>query len=211
MYILYMTVNIKNKKFYVGVHKVRNQLEDGYLGSGKVLKRAILKYGREFFIRVDLRTFETKGEVLAAEKLIVDEVFLKSSLTYNLAKGGGCGSSDANGLSFKGRAHSLTTRNKIAAARKGVSTISPAGRQSLAESNKINFNRRNKISKTLTGRKLSENHRKNLAEAIRLWHKKAGGQKGVPKSKVTCPHCKIEGSPNNMKRWHFDNCKSCGA
>jgi hypothetical protein len=28
------------------------------------------------------------------------------------------------------------------------------------------------------------------------------------KPKVKCPHCDKEGSISNMKRWHFDNCKS---
>lgn len=28
------------------------------------------------------------------------------------------------------------------------------------------------------------------------------------KIKMTCPHCSKEGSMANMKRWHFDNCKS---
>jgi hypothetical protein len=27
---------------------------------------------------------------------------------------------------------------------------------------------------------------------------------------VTCPHCKKQGGINNMKRYHFDNCKSIG-
>ena len=24
---------------------------------------------------------------------------------------------------------------------------------------------------------------------------------------IICPHCNKKGSPSNMKRWHFDNCK----
>jgi len=31
--------------------------------------------------------------------------------------------------------------------------------------------------------------------------------KGVPKEKVTCPHCGKTGGKNVMVRWHFDNCK----
>lgn len=27
------------------------------------------------------------------------------------------------------------------------------------------------------------------------------------RKKLVCPHCKKEGHPGNMKRWHFDNCK----
>lgn len=30
--------------------------------------------------------------------------------------------------------------------------------------------------------------------------------RGVPKPCIKCPHCNAQGSPNNMKRWHFDNC-----
>lgn len=29
-----------------------------------------------------------------------------------------------------------------------------------------------------------------------------------PKRKITCPHCNLTGAANNMKRYHFDRCKS---
>jgi Putative endonuclease segE, GIY-YIG domain/NUMOD3 motif len=32
--------------------------------------------------------------------------------------------------------------------------------------------------------------------------------KGVPKNKITCPHCHKIGGEGNMKRYHFDNCKA---
>ena len=28
------------------------------------------------------------------------------------------------------------------------------------------------------------------------------------KKKITCPYCGKQGSPNNMTRWHFENCKN---
>lgn len=31
--------------------------------------------------------------------------------------------------------------------------------------------------------------------------------KGIPKKKVTCPHCGKEGGVNTMYRYHFENCK----
>lgn len=30
---------------------------------------------------------------------------------------------------------------------------------------------------------------------------------GVKRKEVTCPHCGKTGGDNNMKRWHFDNCR----
>lgn len=32
--------------------------------------------------------------------------------------------------------------------------------------------------------------------------------KGIPKPKITCPHCGLIGGAPQMKRYHFDNCKS---
>jgi hypothetical protein len=29
-----------------------------------------------------------------------------------------------------------------------------------------------------------------------------------PKEKVTCPHCGLVGGVNQLKRWHFDNCRT---
>jgi len=49
-YIVYKTTNKVNGKFYVGSHQT-TKLDDGYLGSGKVLKLAIKKYGRQNFER----------------------------------------------------------------------------------------------------------------------------------------------------------------
>ena len=47
-YFIYKTINITNDKFYIGVHKT-DDLNDGYIGSGKYLNRAIAKYGIEKF------------------------------------------------------------------------------------------------------------------------------------------------------------------
>ena len=60
-HIVYKTTNIANKKIYIGAHSTANLLDD-YIGSGRLLKRAIKKYGREHFKREILFQFSTLEE-----------------------------------------------------------------------------------------------------------------------------------------------------
>lgn len=86
-HIIYKTTNTVNNKIYVGLHSTNN-LDDGYLGSGWVLKSAIEKYGKEKFTRQILYVFSTRAEAVKMEALIVDEEFISRKDTYNLALGG---------------------------------------------------------------------------------------------------------------------------
>lgn len=100
-YIVYVTVNKKNKHFYIGVHTVRKKGFDGYLGCGiyrnkpssykkseTPLQRAVNKYGPDAFIRVTLFEFNTMEEALKKEKEIVTLEFLKRKDVYNATIGG---------------------------------------------------------------------------------------------------------------------------
>jgi group I intron endonuclease len=88
-YIVYKTTNQVNGKFYVGTHKTVD-LNDDYLGSGTLLKRAIEKYGVESFNKEILFVFDNPKEMFAKEAEIVNEDFLSENNTYNIKKGG-CG------------------------------------------------------------------------------------------------------------------------
>lgn len=48
-HFVYKTTNTINKKYYYGVHTT-SDIDDGYMGSGVLLRRSIKKYGKESFI-----------------------------------------------------------------------------------------------------------------------------------------------------------------
>jgi len=86
-YTVYETVNKETGKCYRGCHVTKNPY-DGYLGSGKYLKRAINKYGIEKFEKFVLYVFDNKEDMVKKEIELVDDEYLRTANTYNLKKGG---------------------------------------------------------------------------------------------------------------------------
>lgn len=85
-YLVYQITNLINNKIYVGVHK--GTPDDGYMGSGRIITRAILKYGVENFRKEILKVCETSEEMYAEESRIVTQEFIDRVDTYNLTCGG---------------------------------------------------------------------------------------------------------------------------
>ena len=81
-YTVYKTTNLINGKIYVGAHKTNN-LYDEYLGSGKLIGRAITKYGKENFEKDIIAICDTEEEMLQIEKSLVTSDFIKYFSTYN--------------------------------------------------------------------------------------------------------------------------------
>jgi len=104
-YYLYQITNKVNNKIYVGVHKT-NSLDDGYMGSGSMLKSAIIKHGILNFEKVILEYFEDSKSMYAREKEVVDDEFLLREDVYNLRAGGHGGFDQINksGLNYGGDA-----------------------------------------------------------------------------------------------------------
>jgi hypothetical protein len=100
-YYLYRITNKINGKIYIGVHKTSN-IEDNYFGSGKLLKRAIKKHGKENFTKEILEFFDTEIQMYAREKEIVNYEFVNSSETYNIVEGGNGSFSYINSLPNQG-------------------------------------------------------------------------------------------------------------
>jgi group I intron endonuclease len=104
---IYEVTNLVNGKTYIGQH-ITDNLEDGYLGSGKALKAAIKKYGRDNFRKEVLVFANGPTSLNFLERCMVPLWWAELPTNYNLVEGGG------NGARMTAEA-----RKKISIGRKG--------------------------------------------------------------------------------------------
>lgn len=184
-FVIYRITNTINKKYYIGMHQTKN-IDDGYMGSGKLLKLAFSKYGIENFSKEILFIFDNKEDMISKEKELITENFCADTMTYNLAPGG------QGGSLRKGIPHSDKTKKLYSIQRIGNKSGQGNRGRILSQEHK------NKISKSSKGRVFSEEHSKKLSEANR--------RRIV--TKIQCEHCEMIISGGNYKRWHGNNCKN---
>lgn len=82
-FTVYKITCLVSGKEYTGKHQTRD-LNDEYMGSGKLLKAAIKKYGIENFAKEILHVFESEDEMNAREAELVE----LGEHSYNLCPGG---------------------------------------------------------------------------------------------------------------------------
>ena len=86
-HIIYKTTCLINKKYYIGMHST-DDLEDGYMGSGKALKFSIKRYGKENHKVEILEMVESRELLGEREKAIVTLNKVRDSNCMNLKVGG---------------------------------------------------------------------------------------------------------------------------
>lgn len=89
-YFIYKVTNLVNGMMYVGAHSTKN-IDDGYLGSGVDIKKAIIEFGKENFEREILQFVDTENELFELEREIVNESIIKNRWFYNKRIGGNGG------------------------------------------------------------------------------------------------------------------------
>jgi group I intron endonuclease len=161
-YYLYEVTNLVNGKTYIGQH-ITDNLEDGYLGSGQALKRAIKKYGKDNFEKEILLFARNQQALNILEMMAVTPEFCEKRDNYNLREGGGS----------KGRLCS-ETKKRISAAKSGTKNhnygkkFSAETRAKISKSMKgriVSLEARMKQSQKMRGRKLTEEHRAKMSRS----------------------------------------------
>lgn len=100
-----------NGKYYFGVHKTKDPY-DGYLGSGKLLKRALKKYGEPAFLKNVCFIFDNPDEAFAKEFELI-QTYRLDPMCYNLRQGGSGGFDYINRegqVDYKNRAKQANVR-----------------------------------------------------------------------------------------------------
>ena len=119
---IYLITNRINGKIYIGKHST-DKLNDGYMGSGKLILKAEQKYGIENFTKEYLAFCDTEEKLNWLERFYIKKYNAKEC-GYNLSDGGeGClgfhpdhrGSKNPN----FGKHRSDETKRKISMSRKG--------------------------------------------------------------------------------------------
>jgi len=140
---IYLITNKLNGKIYVGKHSTNN-LDDGYMGSGKIIKQSITKYGIENFTKEYLAFCDTEENLNWLEKFYIKK-YKAREVGYNITYGGDgvCGikhseeSKHKISMAIKGRHLSYDAKKKLSEARKGIH-FTIEHKQKLSEAQKKN-------------------------------------------------------------------------
>ncbi|MGL6228549.1 MAG: GIY-YIG nuclease family protein, partial [Culicoidibacterales bacterium] len=87
---VYKTTNLINGKYYIGVHRVKNEscINDSYLGSGVCIKKAFKKHGKSNFKKEVLFVYDNYESAYLKEAELVTEETIKMKSVYNQYPGG---------------------------------------------------------------------------------------------------------------------------
>lgn len=196
-HIVYLTTNLINNKIYVGVHSTYN-LNDGYLGSGTTLLKAIKKYGKPNFKRDILHMCISEEDTLCWESCIVDDVFVSRSDTYNIKLGGGNKVPHTDEIKSKlrktqlGRKATPETRKKLSQSRKGKA---------------LSLANRTGISNALKGKPKSKAHIERRAQTVKEQGTLKGSRNPNSKSYICIAP---DGTSHHMKGTITNFCKEHG-
>lgn len=189
---IYMIVNKINGKTYIGKHKLYKKAwnEDGYPGSGILLKSAQEKYGLENFEKFLICYTESEEDACEKEKFWIAEYRSRGKAEYNITDGGD---------GWSGGHHSEEAKRKISEAQKRVKhgPFSEEHKKNISERNKgkhggpLSEIHKRKISEAKKGKHISEEVLKRRSETVKGKHWYNNGTKSIMSK--ACPEGFVPG------------------
>ena len=169
---VYVIVNKINLKLYFGSHTWDGEgLDKNYYGSGKIIKQAVKKYGKDNFIVYPIKFYDNADECRKAEEELLTKYDISNNqYCYNIKNGAiGWTSEDVTGekhpnygkrgkgTPMYGKHHTDATRQNISQAHKGK-TLSEEHKKKISQAKKGENN-------PMYGRTRTENTRNKIAIA----------------------------------------------
>ena len=150
LHYIYKTTCLITGRYYIGMHRTYRK-NDGYIGSGLLLKRSIKKYGLKNHTFEILEYCDNLESLCKREEEIINEELLQDKLCMNLKLGG------IGGATMTGRKMSQETKDKIRKSRTGIKHKEETKKRISEKISKILIgNQRAKNSKGWVGKKHKE-------------------------------------------------------
>jgi len=214
----YIITNTTNQMKYIGVRSCSclPENDDEYMGSSKILGET-LQETPESFTKTIIDTFPTR-EIANTNEQWLHETYdvARNSEFYNLMTAPlGFDNTGKTGKEshWYGKHRSAETKQKLREAMSGENNPNYGKKRSDATKQKISESQRGK-NNPFFGKKHSPESKKKMSKIQKgrihspETKKKIGeSNKGKLHKRITCPNCNKTGGNNNMKRWHFSNCR----
>jgi group I intron endonuclease len=148
---IYITTNLITNKSYIGSHCTDN-IDDGYIGSGRLFLKSVRKHGKENFSRRILEICDDASIARGKEEYFIEAFGTLYPSGYNLSTKGGIG--------FKGSMHTLETKKKMSIWQRGKTYEELYGFEKAAEMKRKQSEKKKGKSTSRKGR----GHKQELIE-----------------------------------------------
>ena len=184
---VYVIVNKINLKLYFGSHSWKGTgVDKNYYGSGKIIKQAVNKYGKDNFIVYPIKFYDSVEECRRAEEELLTKYNIANNIyCYNLKNSAigsekGCKLSEEHKQKISqaitgekhpnyGKHHTEETRKKISQALKGENNpmYGRTGENNPMYGKHHTEESRKKMSKAQKGKIVSEETRKKMSQLMK--------------------------------------------
>lgn len=172
-HFIYKTTNLLSGKYYIGMHST-DDLNDGYMGSGKRLRYSLNKYGKDNHKVEILEFFDTRKALAAREKEVVclNEIAKEECMNLKVGGEGGGGFISIEQQRYRsqcgGKAHADRIKTDIQYRNEFINRVSKFIIQANNEGKTSNSPRfsnlkhseetKSKLSKKMLGKGIAENN-----------------------------------------------------